>query len=496
MHLNLQQLHAPEWAQKGYDLPKFDVERVRAAAPRWVHFGAGNIFRSFIACAQQTVLDKGLCDHGIVVCEGFDPEIVERAYRPFDNLSVAVSLKANGGIDKRLVASVVESLTFADMARLQEIFASPALQMASFTITEKGYDPEFAHAPGSLMGTLADLLRHRMRTSAAPIALVSMDNCSRNGEKLQNVIEMLAEGDAEFAAYLREKVTFPWTMIDKITPRPDPRVAEMLRQDGFEDTELIITAPKTYTAAFVNAEEKEYLVIEDNFPNGRPPLEAAGIYFAGRETVSNVERMKGDHLPEPVAHRAGRVRLRDGLRNHLRGNGRSAAQKAGGAHRLCGGPARGGLPWHHRSQDVYRRSRQRAPAQRVPARYAPAHRHRYFAKAGHPLWRNHQGARGARRCGRSGGHPAGPGRLVQVPFRRGRRWRALRAQPGPAPPAAVFAEPLTAENAGRLIPPVLRDTSIFGLDLEEAGLANRVLAYAQDMLAGTARAVLERELKD
>ena len=292
MHLNLQQLHAPEWAQKGYDLPKFDVERVRAAAPRWVHFGAGNIFRSFIACAQQTVLDKGLCDHGIVVCEGFDPEIVERAYRPFDNLSVAVSLKANGGIDKRLVASVVESLTFADMARLQEIFASPALQMASFTITEKGYDPKFAHAPGSLMGTLADLLRHRMRTSAAPIALVSMDNCSRNGEKLQNVIEMLAEGDAEFAAYLREKVTFPWTMIDKITPRPDPRVAEMLRQDGFEDTELIITARKTYTAAFVNAEEKEYLVIEDNFPNGRPPLEAAGIYFAGRETVSNVERMK------------------------------------------------------------------------------------------------------------------------------------------------------------------------------------------------------------
>ena len=292
MHLNLQQLHAPEWAQKGYDLPKFDVERVRAAVPRWVHFGAGNIFRSFIACAQQTVLDKGLCDHGIVVCEGFDPEIVERAYRPFDNLSVAVSLKANGGIDKRLVASVVESLTFADMARLQEIFASPALQMASFTITEKGYDPKFAHAPGSLMGTLADLLRHRMRTSAAPIALVSMDNCSRNGEKLQNVIEMLAEGDAEFAAYLREKVTFPWTMIDKITPRPDPRVAEMLRQDGFEDTELIITARKTYTAAFVNAEEKEYLVIEDNFPNGRPPLEAAGIYFAGRETVSNVERMK------------------------------------------------------------------------------------------------------------------------------------------------------------------------------------------------------------
>ena len=62
----------------------------------------------------------------------------------------------------------------------------------------------------------------------------------------------------------------------------------MLRADGFEDTDIIVTARRTYTAAFVNAEEKEYLVIEDNFPNGRPPLEAAGIYFAGRETVSNV----------------------------------------------------------------------------------------------------------------------------------------------------------------------------------------------------------------
>lgn len=163
MQLKLTQIHDPQWAQKGYDLPKFDVQRVRAAAPRWVHFGAGNIFRSFIASAQQTVLNQGLCGHGIVVCEGFDPEIVERAYRPFDNLSVAVSLKADGGIDKRLVASVVESLTFADMARLKAVFAQPELQMVSFTITEKGYDPKFARAPRLADGHAADLLRHRMR---------------------------------------------------------------------------------------------------------------------------------------------------------------------------------------------------------------------------------------------------------------------------------------------------------------------------------------------
>lgn len=494
MHLNLQQLHAPEWAQKGYDLPKFDVERVRAAAPRWVHFGAGNIFRSFIACAQQTVLDKGLCDHGIVVCEGFDPEIVERAYRPFDNLSVAVSLKANGGIDKRLVASVVESLTFADMARLQEIFASPALQMASFTITEKGYDPKFAHAPGSLMGTLADLLRHRMRTSAAPIALVSMDNCSRNGEKLQNVIEMLAEGDAEFAAYLREKVTFPWTMIDKITPRPDPRVAEMLRQDGFEDTELIITARKTYTAAFVNAEEKEYLVIEDDFPNGRPPLEAAGIYFADRETVSNVERMKVTTCLNPL-HTALAVfgcvmgyeticaEMGDPLLKKL-------VERIGYVEGLPVVVSPGIIDPKTFIDEVVN--------ERLPNVFLPDTPQRIATDTSQKL---------AIRFGETIKAHVARGdvdALVGIPLALAGWFKYLSGVGddgapfalSPDPRLPLFAEPLTAENAGRLIPPVLRDTSIFGLDLEEAGLANRVLAYAQDMLAGTARAVLERELKD
>ena len=494
MHLNLQQLHAPEWAQKGYDLPKFDVERVRAAAPRWVHFGAGNIFRSFIACAQQTVLDKGLCDHGIVVCEGFDPEIVERAYRPFDNLSVAVSLNANGGIDKRLVASVVESLTFADMARLQEIFASPALQMASFTITEKGYDPKFAHAPGSLMGTLADLLRHRMRTSAAPIALVSMDNCSRNGEKLQNVIEMLAEGDAEFAAYLREKVTFPWTMIDKITPRPDPRVAEMLRQDGFEDTELIITARKTYTAAFVNAEEKEYLVIEDNFPNGRPPLEAAGIYFADRETVSNVERMKVTTCLNPL-HTALAVfgcvmgyeticaEMGDPLLKKL-------VERIGYVEGLPVVVSPGIIDPKTFIDEVVN--------ERLPNVFLPDTPQRIATDTSQKL---------AIRFGETIKAHVARGdvdALVGIPLALAGWFKYLSGVGddgapfalSPDPRLPLFAEPLTAENAGRLIPPVLRDTSIFGLDLEEAGLANRVLAYAQDMLAGTARAVLERELKD
>jgi fructuronate reductase len=45
-------------------------------------------------------------------------------------------------------------------------------------------------------------------------------------------------------------------------------------------------------APFVNSEETEYLVIEDDFPNGRPHLEDAGFLFTDRRTVNQVERMK------------------------------------------------------------------------------------------------------------------------------------------------------------------------------------------------------------
>ena len=80
-------------------------------------------------------------------------------------------------------------------------------------------------------------------------------------------------------------------MIDKITLEPADSVY-MTKHHGVEDMKPVITSKKTYIAPFVNAEAPQYLVIEDNFPNGRPALEKAGVYFTDRETVNNVERMK------------------------------------------------------------------------------------------------------------------------------------------------------------------------------------------------------------
>ena len=311
MKLNLKSLeNKAVWLEKGYKLPEFDIEKVTKAThenPEWIHFGAGNIFRAFLGGVAQRLLNAGEMNTGIVVFEGFDPEIVEKAYRPFDNLCVNVTLVSTGSVKKEVLASVVESLTINDDARAIEIFENPSLKMASFTITEKGYTPAFAKrdADGKpedakgLMGYLTKLVYKRYLKNAQPIALVSMDNCSHNGEKLETVVKMVADTwhknghvDAGFIDYLNTRVTFPWTMIDKITPRPDANVMKVLADDGFEDGGLIGTSKNTFTSAFVNAEEKEYLVIEDRFPNGKLPLDKAGVYYATRETVERVERMK------------------------------------------------------------------------------------------------------------------------------------------------------------------------------------------------------------
>lgn len=324
MKLNAQALgRRAAWEQAGFCLPRFDREKVAAAtkaAPVWVHFGYGNIFRAFPAAVQQTLLDKGLADKGIIVAEGYDYEIVD-ALEPHDNLTLLVTLKADGSIDKKVVASVVEAIKAdrgdaAFFARLTEIFEAPSLQMASFTITEKGYslrtadgtllppvEADFQSGPEraeSYLGKLTALLYRRYR-KRLPLALVSMDNCSHNGTRLYEAVNAFAGAwagrglaDAGFQDYIadRNMVSFPWTMIDKITPRPDDSVKTMLAEAGFQDTEGIVTARKTYVAPFVNAEEAEYLVIEDWFPNGRPPLEQGGVIFTDRETVDKTERMK------------------------------------------------------------------------------------------------------------------------------------------------------------------------------------------------------------
>ena len=261
------------WEAAGYVLPSYDREAMitrTKESPCWVHFGAGNIFRAFQANTAQELLNNGTFDRGVIVAEGFDTEIIRDMYQPHDNLSILVTLKADGSVEKTVVGSIAESLAAdtaysPDFARLKEIFTKDSLQMATFTITEKGYSlkngagellpsvaADFAAGPSSVtsyMGKVASLLYERFLAGEKPFAMVSTDNCSHNGEKLSLALTAYASAWEEnklvqpgFLSYLQnpEKVSFPWTMIDKITPRPDGSIEKILEENGLC---LLYTSP-------------------------------------------------------------------------------------------------------------------------------------------------------------------------------------------------------------------------------------------------------------
>ncbi len=304
MKLNLNILKEPPM---GYNMPKFDVVKMRDKTkkePKWLHFGAGNIFRAYPASLMQNLLDEGLDETGIICCESYDSEIIEKAFLPYDNLSIAASLCSDGRVEKKVIASVCESF-YMDMEKLKEIFSKPSLQMISFTVTEKAYKPcenDMKNSPekaDSFWGKLAYLCLYRIKTCKKPLAFVSMDNCSENGKVLKNAVASFinewhcrGEISAEEFDFFNKNISFPWSTIDKITPRPSEDVREELKKDGFSDLDIIITEKNSYTAGFVNAEEAQYLVIEDNFPNGRPCLDEAGVIFTDRENVNAFESMK------------------------------------------------------------------------------------------------------------------------------------------------------------------------------------------------------------
>jgi len=322
MHLNNSELkNKAQWEKAGIQLPKFDREAMILATkkdPKWVHFGAGNIFRAFPAAMAQTLLENGLENTGIVVAEGYDGEIIDKCFAPFDNLCLLVTLKSDGTTEKKVIGSIASSHRIDhDIAALKNVFASHTLQMASFTITEKGYSltgrdgaimPEIAEDmrngpanPKSYLGRIAALLHERFVNGELPLAMVSMDNCSHNGDMLFHAMEAFAidwvenkVANERYIDYVRnkQKLSFPWSMIDKITPRPDESVRKMLAESGLENVQDIVTAKNTFVAPFVNSEETQYLIIEDAFPNGRPPLEKTGVLFTNKKTVDMVEKMK------------------------------------------------------------------------------------------------------------------------------------------------------------------------------------------------------------
>ncbi|MSS44657.1 mannitol dehydrogenase family protein [Cutibacterium sp. WCA-380-WT-3A] len=320
MKLNLDSLHRSTLANAGIRVPVFDVEKMRRQAhdhPHWMHIGPGNLFRVHIARLAQDIMESGTEQCGIAAVAPRNPQRLDCGLGEHDLLTLGVTSYTDGHTDFGVIASVSEGLAYRradDFDRICEIACADALQMITLTITEKGYqlnryDGSFQDAVtedlgrdpmtdpmSTTMALVAGLLVRRFYAGATPVAVVSCDNFSHNGDKLRtSVLTIAAEWqkrgiiEPEAVTWLSEKVAFPISVIDKITPVPSQSVAERLASMGFEDMAIDAHAG---VAGFVNTEPAEYLVIEDCFPNGRPKLEKAGVHFTNRDVCDRFERMK------------------------------------------------------------------------------------------------------------------------------------------------------------------------------------------------------------
>lgn len=316
------QRHRAEFEALGVALPSYDVDKAREAGraqPEWIHLGAGNLFRAFHAQIADDLLAAGLMDCGVVAADLRSPRGVDEVWEPDGDDVLVVTMLSDGTRGLRVLGSVADAL-FANPARpegwrrMRSYFESPELKLVTVTITEKGYATHGANgallpavaadmasgpaSPASAMGIVASLLLARFEAGAAPLALVTTDNFSQNGKRFRESVLEVARAWAEaglvpagFLDYAgdEERVSFPWTMIDRIVPNPSPEIANALAEAGLAGMGL---HEGLHLASFANTEEARYLVVEDSFPNGRPSLERAGVIMGDRTCAERADTMK------------------------------------------------------------------------------------------------------------------------------------------------------------------------------------------------------------
>lgn len=307
------------------EVPEYDVDLLKKngkKAPVWIHFGGGNLYRGFLAEIAQRLANHGELNSGVVICETFDNEVVRKGYHPFSNNVLEVVMHEDGTLEKRILAATAASYYCnpkdkENFSQVVQYFENPTLQFTTFTITEKGYGlkdstgnffsvvtADIENGPEKAQHTMSivtALLYKRFLAGELPIAMISTDNFSQNGQRFQNSILTVAKAwlekgfvEEEFIDYLTntDKVTFLWSMIDRITPNPSDSIQKELEEEGFTDMEIIHTDKHTNIAPFANTEAVHYLVVEDRFPNGRPALDKAGVILTDRDTVDKVDVMK------------------------------------------------------------------------------------------------------------------------------------------------------------------------------------------------------------
>ena len=256
-----------------------------------LHLGLGSFHRAHLAVYLHELIQSG--DTGWQLAGGNTrPDMAETlaALQAQGGAYTLETISPAGEHRYTRIGSIRQVIAYSpDLAGLIAQGASSDTKIISFTVTEAGYyldaqnrldlatfadlradlDAARAGQPGStIYAALTAILRARMKSGAGPVTLLNCDNLRHNGERfrggLLQFVEML--GDAALLDWVQSNTTCPNAMVDRITPRPSPDVAQrVLAATGWAD------------AVPVMGESFIQWVIEDDFCAGRPDWEKVGV---------------------------------------------------------------------------------------------------------------------------------------------------------------------------------------------------------------------------
>ncbi|WP_456849969.1 mannitol dehydrogenase family protein [Geodermatophilus sp. SYSU D00742] len=269
-----------------------------ALTPAVVHLSVGGFSRAHQLLYFDELAERRFSDGWGVVGVGLRHRTMQQALAPQDHLYTVIE-RSPDGERARVVGVMVDYLFAPDApAAVLDRLSDPRTRMVTLTITGAGYrldphsgefDPDDAdvrrdlacpHAPTTVFGYLVEALDRRRRAGLAPFTVVSCDNIHRNGEATRRAVVGLARlRDEVLARWITDRVAFPSSMVDRITPQTSPEErAAVAERYGVDDRWPVITEPFSQW------------VIEDTFTNGRPPLEEVGVRFVA--DVGDYELMK------------------------------------------------------------------------------------------------------------------------------------------------------------------------------------------------------------
>ncbi|MEO6826515.1 MAG: mannitol dehydrogenase family protein [Microbacteriaceae bacterium] len=299
-----------------------------------VHFGIGAFHRSHQAVfTEDAAAVSGDRRWGILGVTGRS-ETVVRQLRPQDCLygvlqkgvlPVGSARAGEAAADLRVIGSIREAVwPGRDSGRVVAAMAHPTTHIASLTITEKGYlrgsdgaidlalpevgldlaliERELIRDPADVAGAATKIgeeaashtaigllvrgLARRYRRGGPPLTVLACDNVVNNGAMVKRVVLSLAAAvqveepvRAGWLGWLEESVSYPSSMVDRITPAAtDHDHAEAFALLGLEDEALVVAEPFSQW------------VIEDDFAGPRPAWERAGAILTA--DVTPFERAK------------------------------------------------------------------------------------------------------------------------------------------------------------------------------------------------------------